>query len=269
MSRVLTKDTEQVAGAPEMMSTRGSGLSATPTSDWHYVAEGGANIVFGYHGSDPRYKARALRIPKNYKESDLATVWRDELLPRLLLAQDLPGKSTVKLPRQWVQDLVDASAVSRPQARRDADQRDLWPEEIVASLMEDLRSGGKEQGQRVLAIEIKASSYWVVMRPGADVQPKWGFRPSSEFIHPPEAAAIKSQHSRYWLHQHLRGRASEYEPLDLYSGDECRIKQAITSLWGLCQDSDGQSNSWRVFVDGQSVSVDHVSALPPSLLRVG
>lgn len=100
-----------------------------------------------------------------------------------------------------------------------------------------------------------------LMRSRADVQPKWGFIPSAEFIHPPEAAAIKSQNSRYRLHQHLRGKASEYEPLDLYSGDKDRMNQAISSLWGLWQESDGHSNSWRVFVDGKSVDVDRVGTV--------
>lgn len=165
MSEVLPKDTQREtfagsgAASSESRPVRDSGLSGTPTSDWQYVAEGGANIVFGYHGSDTQYKGRALRIPKNYNESDLATTWREDLLPRLLPAQDLPGKSAVKLSRQWVQNLVDASAGSRPQERRDADQIDFWPEEVLGSLMEDLRSGPKESGQRILAIEIKVCPY--------------------------------------------------------------------------------------------------------------
>lgn len=93
------------------------------------------------------------------------------------------------------------------------------------------------------------------------MKPKWGFLPSAEYIHPPEAAAIKSEYSRYRLHQHLRGKTSGYEPLDLYSGDEGSMKNAMKSLWELWEESDGHTNSWRVFVDGRSVHPDHVSRL--------
>jgi hypothetical protein len=133
------------------------GPSGTPTSDWHYVAEGGANIVFGYHGPDSQFEGRALRIPKNYEESNLASTWRDDLLPRLLMTKDLPSRSAVKLSGNWVKDLIKVSAENRPQARRDADQSELWSEVVVGSLMDDLRSEPKRQGQKVLAIEIKVS----------------------------------------------------------------------------------------------------------------
>jgi inositol-pentakisphosphate 2-kinase len=57
----------------------------------------------------------------------------------------------------------------------------------------------------------------------------------------------------------MRGTTTSYEPLDLYSGDEDRIKTAIGALWDLWSSSDGQSNNWRVFVDGKAIGPDEVS----------
>jgi len=97
------------------------------------------------------------------------------------------------------------------------------------------------------------------LRP-ADEQPKWGFLPRPEHIHPQEAAVIKSEHSRYTLHQHMRGIETEYDPLDLYSDDMSRMDTAMQALWGLWSSSGGGSNNWRVFVDGQVIGVHEVGS---------
>jgi len=62
----------------------------------------------------------------------------------------------------------------------------------------------------------------------------------------------------------MRSVITEYEPLDLYSGDEKRMETAMQALWNLWSTSEGQSNSWRVFVNGQAVEVGEVSTGPPS-----
>ena len=62
----------------------------------------------------------------------------------------------------------------------------------------------------------------------------------------------------------MRSVITEYEPLDLYSGDEKRMETAMQALWNLWSTSEGQSNSWRVFVNGQAVEVGEVGSGPPS-----
>lgn len=57
----------------------------------------------------------------------------------------------------------------------------------------------------------------------------------------------------------MRGVETDYEPLDLYSGDMTRMTTAMQALWGLWSSSGGESNNWRVFVDGQAISVTEVS----------
>jgi inositol-pentakisphosphate 2-kinase len=56
----------------------------------------------------------------------------------------------------------------------------------------------------------------------------------------------------------MRGVETEYEPLDLYSGDMDKMATAMQALWGLWSSSGGKSNSWRVFVDGQAIGVTEV-----------
>jgi inositol-pentakisphosphate 2-kinase len=60
----------------------------------------------------------------------------------------------------------------------------------------------------------------------------------------------------------MRGIETEYNPLDLYSGDMGRMDTAMQALWGLWSSSGGNSNNWRVFVDGQVIGVHEVGPLP-------
>lgn len=62
--------------------------------------------------------------------------------------------------------------------------------------------------------------------------------------------------------------AGAYCPLDLYSGDEPRMRSAIAELWrGWCDDIEGKGNSLRLFVNGEVVRSDDVR--PRGCLRLG
>ena len=244
----------------------GTAGGTSDIADWHYIAEGGANLVFGYHGRNPEYRNKALRIPKSLESkpdediSDISILWRDELLPKLLPKTHLPVVEPVSLDGKWVAELVEHVKHTRPDFRADIDlptfSTSATP--VKATLMDDLRTSLSDVSHTVLAIEIKVSFSTLVSVYSADNQPKWGFLPSSENIHPQEAAAIKSEHSRFILHQHMRGVETEYDPLDLYSDDLSRMATAMQALWGLWSSSGGDSNNWRVFVDGQAIGVHEV-----------
>jgi len=60
----------------------------------------------------------------------------------------------------------------------------------------------------------------------------------------------------------MRGIETEYDPLDLYSDDMSKMDTAMQALWGLWSSSGGDSNNWRVFVDGQVIGVHEVSLFP-------
>jgi hypothetical protein len=134
-------------------------------ADWHYIAEGGANLVFGYHGRNPEFRNKALRIPKSLETkpdddiSDISILWRDELLPKLLPTKHLPGVKPVSLDGEWVAGLVGHVQDTRPDFRADVDLSTFStsPTPIKATLMDDLRASPSDVSHTVLAIEIKVS----------------------------------------------------------------------------------------------------------------
>jgi inositol-pentakisphosphate 2-kinase len=79
--------------------------------------------------------------------------------------------------------------------------------------------------------------------------------PNAKDVFPPEAAAVKSAIGRFTLHQHYRGKSSTwYDPLDLYSGDDARMEEALDGLLHDWLESGGKANNLRVFVDGKAVA---------------
>jgi len=79
-----------------------------------------------------------------------------------------------------------------------------------------------------------------------EIKPKCGFLPSSPFC-----AEAKRQYCRYCMHQRLKlihgeiRYASEYCPMDLFSGTTHRISRALTSLFNEPQ------NNIKVFCNGK------------------
>jgi hypothetical protein len=134
-------------------------------ADWHYIAEGGANLVFGYHGRNPEFRNKALRIPKSLEikhdddVSDISILWRDELLPKLLPRTHLPDVKPVSLDGKWVAGLVEHVQDTRPDFRADVDLStcSTSPTPIKATLMDDLRASSSDVSHTVLAIEVKVS----------------------------------------------------------------------------------------------------------------
>jgi hypothetical protein len=134
-------------------------------ADWHYIAEGGANLVFGYHGRNPEFRNKALRIPKSLETkpdddvSDISILWRDELLPKLLPRTHLPDVKPVSLDGKWVAGLVEHVQDTRPDFRAGVDLSafSTLAIPVKATLMDDLRASSSDVSHTVLAIEIKVS----------------------------------------------------------------------------------------------------------------
>ena len=66
------------------------------------------------------------------------------------------------------------------------------------------------------------------------------------------------------MHSYLRSHegdqvASEYCPLDLFSGDETRIFKAIHALWGSWISSDATANNLKIFARGKFLKPSEVS----------
>jgi hypothetical protein len=143
----------------------GDPSSETNVDDWHYIAEGGANLVFGYHGSSGAYQNKALRIPKTMSiqitgdTPDPSILWRDEPLPRLLSKEYLPDVKPVSLDGGWVGRLVRTVQDVRPDFRTESGDSDAtsFATHVNATLMDDLRTSSSDTSHCVLAVEIKVS----------------------------------------------------------------------------------------------------------------
>jgi hypothetical protein len=166
MGELLPREDQVSKTLSNPSQTRATLLSeASPPDDWHYIAEGGANLVFGYHGPSELYRNKALRIPKsptleqNDAETPIGSLWRQDLLPKLLDSIHLPESEVVSLEAGWVDTLLGAALSSRPDARTSDQTPSISSgSPVQATLMTDLRGGSLNLDTKVLAIEIKVSS---------------------------------------------------------------------------------------------------------------
>lgn len=140
---------------PDILQTR-------PT-EWKYVSEGGATIVFSYKGSSHSdFDGTVLRLRKapvgtgseiktdfvaTYSEDDPTIEFQAKCMQRLIPPEHLPRLETVLLSRAWLEALVDLHDHFRPLSRRQKDQVDLTKGKGV--LATDLVGGNW------LAVEIK------------------------------------------------------------------------------------------------------------------
>jgi inositol-pentakisphosphate 2-kinase len=134
-------------------------LHTNPT-DWNYVSEGGAKIVFSYVGPPhPNFDGRVLQLRKRVRlqdhaqsdsGSDIPAIeYRSRCIERLIPPQYLPHLETVVLDRTWLEALVALYDSVRPKKRREKDEIDL--ERKKGILATDLVGGNW------LAVEIKVS----------------------------------------------------------------------------------------------------------------
>jgi len=128
--------------------------------DWEYLAEGGANLVLSYSGSQPAYKGRVLRLKKRKRlhHSTLAGEayldFAKEMIEPLLGKDQVAEMEVVQLDRVWLQQMNEilVKRKSRPREREEEDEIDS--ESRFGVIAEDL-VGGK----RTIAFEIKVSRY--------------------------------------------------------------------------------------------------------------
>ncbi|KAF7295572.1 NmrA domain-containing protein [Mycena indigotica] len=217
-------------------------LDSDPT-DWAYVSEGGATIVFSYHGPPSQlFDRKVLRLRKcpvgsispAIDNNDFNIIFHERCITRLLPQEHLPKLELLTLDSDatgWLETLSAQTEASRPPKRRLKDHIDVHnPRAVLAT---DLISG------LGIAVEIK---------------PKWGFLPSPIHLSD-ESRALKTRTCRFCMHSHLRTLegevvATEYCPLDLYSGEETRVRHALEVLWEAWISSEGAVNNLRLFVDG-------------------
>jgi inositol-pentakisphosphate 2-kinase len=141
--------------------------SQTDISDWKYVSEGGATIVFSYIGAPhPTFTGTVLRVRKvpvkqkaaaaipreggDEEEPDDPSIdFQNRVTSLVIPAIHLPVMESVRVDREWLEKLSASVDEKRPEARRLKDTIDVGRKKAVIAT--DL-VGGKGW-----AVEIKAS----------------------------------------------------------------------------------------------------------------
>ncbi|KAH9928197.1 inositol-pentakisphosphate 2-kinase [Fomitopsis serialis] len=237
-------------------------VSETVTVNWRYIAEGGSAIVFSYVGPvHPLFTNKVLRLrkiavkpatidvpapaPRRGDLDDPVIAFQEVAIRRLVPDEFLPHVQVVKVDKAWVQLLAEAAEASRPEARRVEDRVDTDRETAV--LADNLIGGSG------CAVEIK---------------PKWGFLPCPDLFSP-TTRSIKTRTCRFCMHARMKGAAekdvpSDFCPLDLYSGNESRVRVALRALWDAWVRTEGGINNLRIFANGRVLKPASDSLLAPA-----
>lgn len=138
-------------------------LSDTNSSDWRYLAEGGATMVFSYTGpSHPVYSAMVLRARKRIFTSQygLMQVHEDNnflfhrtVIMRILDSEFLPVLLPAHASRDWLFQLTESAEKWRPEERRAVNGLD--PTNCSLTLATDL------VGRQGLVVEIKVGVIYI------------------------------------------------------------------------------------------------------------
>ncbi|KAF8527042.1 inositol-pentakisphosphate 2-kinase [Gautieria morchelliformis] len=237
-----------------------------PTRDWSYLSEGGSTIVFSYVGpSHPTYNGKVLRLRKLPRNSpqhahttprgdsleeadDPSIAFQDIVTSCLIPTAHLPVLHAVRVSFHWLKELAGVTEVHRPVTRA-ADSIDIY------------------RRKAVLATDLVGRTGWAV-----EIKPKWGFLPSAEYLSQ-STRQLKLQHCRFCMHAHFKrlnqnSVFSTYCPLDLYSGDENRVRKALRSLWEAWVESQGKSNNLRLFNEGEMVDPEDTRTLSRLLTKL-
>jgi len=244
-------------------------VSDTKLSDWRYVSEGVATIVFSYIGHPhPQFDRTVLRVRKipthtsqvaidadnngqvRYPDVD-AVRFQHDVIQRLIPEEYLPRLERVLLDRTWLEGLSVLNEPLRPLERRQKGRIDTA--RTTAVLATNVIS---EDG---LTVEIKVGLSNAIYTTHSCHQPKWGFLPNTAHLSP-KTLSVKSTTCRFCMHKYLRSKQRGgtpthpgYCPLDLFSGDEVRMTNAIHGLWDAWLGSGGSINNLRIFVNGKMI----------------
>lgn len=127
-------------------------ITATSSSDWKYISEGGSSIVFSYIGTADEFTGTALRLRKienklpyteytdGEQELDDPTIsFQHRIIEKLVPSVYLPRLETVETDREWLELLAKQSEEKRPLERRAKDRIDAGRRKAV--LATDLVGG--------------------------------------------------------------------------------------------------------------------------------
>jgi hypothetical protein len=150
-----------------------SDIQSSQTEEWTYLAEGGAHLVFAYHGTASSLRNKVLRVRKSHVESPTCGTFEEgittferarvyfanTITPVLVPPELLPEEWRVSVRTDWIRALEADSLSLRPKSRTSlrsslsGDQQSTSDESVEVSLVENLLGAEGD-----VAIEIKVRS---------------------------------------------------------------------------------------------------------------
>lgn len=233
----------------------------TTATDWRYVSEGGATIVFSYTGAEsdpggmvlrlrkaPVVEIESIQPPTNAQAEDSefsaepddpTILFQSRVTSHLVPPAHLPRLVSCRVSHALLSSLSVLSNSLRPPERTRKDAIDTRKRRAV--LATDL-------------IGHDALSFAV------EIKPKWAFLPNTAFLSP-ETRDVKAKYGRFVMHSYYRtteddkdqDATSTYDPLELFSGDEKRVRTAVEALWDSWVDSGGAANNLKIFIAGKTI----------------
>ncbi|KAH8117049.1 inositol-pentakisphosphate 2-kinase [Phellopilus nigrolimitatus] len=236
----------------DLSATDPGDITSTHISDWQYVSEGGATIVFSYRGPfHPLFSGTVLRLRKTAlsrssseerskyehleaEPDDPSIGFQHMVTSKLIPLESLPRLETVLVDRAWLEALRNSSEHERPSERRLKDCIDL------------------RRRKGVLATDLIGGEGWTV-----EIKPKWGFLPNLTHLSA-ETRFAKCRCCRFCMYAHYRALKGEgvshgYCPLDLFSVNSERTSHALRCLWKAWVLSGGTINNLKIFAHGKLV----------------
>ncbi|KAL1914685.1 uncharacterized protein VTP21DRAFT_8096 [Calcarisporiella thermophila] len=201
-------------------------------SHWHYKSEGNASIALSYVGISPEFNGVAMRVRKAMEDpteetdepEENAMIYTSAISN--LIGTDYVGDSKIlSVTPEFLAALAQNIEPHRPEHRL---HKSVQTQRDHAALVPDHTIISNGTGPTI-AFEIK---------------PKWGYLPSSPYIE----NEIKRRTCRFCMHQYLKnpqGGLSSFCPLDLYSQNADRMREALENIF------EKPQNNLKVFVDGQ------------------
>lgn len=232
--------------------------------DWHYLAEGGANVVLSYRGPLVHLRGHALRLrkrqvrqgqlpsaPSPVPEIDPSVLLYDTVVSKLL-PERAAALSQVPLRPGFLEEGTPEWHAARPNSRAAANDEIDCSKQTAVLAQNMVQSFSLDQEVQTVSFEIKVMPHlpaklFALTR--GHGQPKWGFMPSPEFLSETTQQA-KTNTCRYCRHSCFRRKMTSYCPMDLYSGDPSRVRNAISALFRDWVQSSGNTNNLRIFLNG-------------------
>jgi hypothetical protein len=207
-------------------------------NQWTYVSEGNANVVLRFWNEAPHAEPEILRIPK-VSETSPGEEIRSRVARNMLVEHFMFPIFSRRLTLSE-QRIVEGFSLS---------ESDI---EILSTVRPPLRLHKKNKlvpGIPLFPV-VQPDLMWLDSPDtlSVEIKPKWGFLPVGRGVSPIRAAV-----PQFTLLQQKKRRedaipeASEYDPLDLFSGQESRFLVAIGALIANPQ------NNFQVYVRGRKV----------------